>query len=386
MTPPTQSSAAPHSYWTDSPVCVFGGNGFLGRHIVAKLLERGARVRTLSLPGPPVGDPHPNLDARTGDLADPDAVHAAVKGARVVFLAAGPVGAGGSAARAMGTHTDALTRVLGALPGDARLVLTSSIVAVGAGRGEARDEDSPFPNAGMCVAYVQAKRAAEETVLALAEQRNVVVVNPGYLFGPDDPGLSVMGELCVRFWRGNLAVPPPGGINAVDVRDVAEGHLFAAERGTAGRRYILGGENVRFAELFAMLARAGGLRRAFLPSFRPAAPAWAYWALAACAELGHRVTGKEPRPSFEFVRLFRRCWFVQSTRAETELGYRARPLSETLADTFAWHATRTRVAPRGLNRLWLRSVQSALRGAEQERLVRETQLVIDVGEPGHRQL
>ncbi len=385
MTPSTQSSAAHRSYWMNTPVCVFGGNGFLGRQIVANLLERGAKVRTLSLPGP-LRDPHLNLDARTGDLADTDAVRVAAEGARVVFLAAGPVGVGGNAALAMGTHQGALTRVLNALPGDARLVLTSSIVAVGGGGGEVRTEDSPFPNAGLRVAYVKAKRAAEEAALAVAEQRNVVVVNPGYLFGPDDPGPSAMGELCLRFWRGNVAVPPPGGINAVDVRDVAEGHLLAAERGVAGRRYILGGENVSFVELFAALARVGGLRRAFLPSFRPAIPAFALWAVAACAELGHRITGKDPRPSFEFVRLFRRCWFVTSARAETELGYRARPLRETLADTFAWHAARARVAPRGLNRLWLRAKPSALRGAEQERLVREAQPVLDVGEPGGRQL
>ncbi|MFM8272623.1 MAG: hypothetical protein ACKODX_09855 [Gemmata sp.] len=182
---------------------------------------------------------------------------------------------------------------------------------------------------------------------------DIGVVNPGYLFGPDDPGPSVMGELCVRFWRGNLAVPPPGGINAVDVRDVARGHLLAAERGACGRRYILGGTNVRFSDLFARLARAAGLRRAVLPSFRPAVPALGLWALAAVAELGHRITGKDPKPSFEFVRLFRRYWYVDSARAESEIGYRARPLSETLADAFAWHAARTRVHPRGLNRLWL---------------------------------
>ncbi|MBP3956215.1 NAD-dependent epimerase/dehydratase family protein [Gemmata sp. G18] len=347
-------SAPPPPFWTGTPVCVLGGNGFLGRHIVGALLRAGARVRTLSLPGPALGDAHPNLDAHTGDVTDPAAARAAVEGARVVFLAAGPVGAGGKVARGMGTHPDALASVLGVLPGDARLVLTSSIVAVGAGRGEVRTEDSPFPNARLRVNYVHAKRAAEESALVAAKQRDVLVVNPGYLFGPDDPGPSVMGDLCVRFWRGNVAFALPGGINAVDVRDVAAGHLLAAERGASGRRYILGGENVRFTHLFAALARAGGMQRAFLRSFKPALPRSAWWAMAALAELGSRVSGKDPRPSFEFVRMFQRCWFVSSARAEAELGYRARPLSETLADAFAWHAARTRVAPRGLNKLWLR--------------------------------
>ena len=339
-------------FWTETPVCVFGGNGFLGRQLVSQLLAAGAFVRTLSLPGPEL-DPHPRLDARTGDLADSTAVRAATDGARVVFLAAGPVGVGGAVARTMNTHHDGVTRVLDALPAHARLVVTSSIVAVGATRsGDVLHEDSPFPNTRMRVNYVQAKHAAEAA--ALASARDVVVVNPGYLFGPNDPGLSVMGQLCVRFWRGNVAFPPPGGINCVDVRDVAAGHLRAAEHGVAGRRYTLGGENLRFTELFAALARASGLRRGVLPSFRPALPAWAYWGIAAVAELGHRFTGKPPVPSFEFVRMQKMCWFVSSARAEAELGYRVRPLADTLRDTFAWHAARTRVAPRGLNRLWLR--------------------------------
>lgn len=346
------------SFWTGARACVFGGSGFLGRHIVAALLARGALVRTLSLPGPAVGDPHPNLDARTGDISDPEAVRAATAGARVVFLAAGPVGVGGSAARGMCAHTDALAQVLNVLPDGARLVLTSSIVAVGSGRfGAVLNEDSPFPNAGLKVRYVQAKRAAEEAALAAARERDIVVVNPGYLFGPNDPGPSVMGRLCVRVWRGNVALAPGGGINAVDVRDAAAGHLLAAERGTSGRKYILGGENVLFPDLFAALARAAGLRRAFLPSFRPPLPAAALWAVAALAESAHRLTGKAPEPSFELVRMFRRTWFVSSARAESELGYQARPLAETLADAFRWHAARTRVAPRGLNRLWLRPTQ-----------------------------
>jgi dihydroflavonol-4-reductase len=348
-------SASPsNAFWSGTPVCVLGGNGFLGRHLVARLLAAGAAVRTLSLPGPELGYTHPRLESRTGDVLDRGALESALADTRIVFLAAGPVGAGPTAAKRMGAHTAAFDAVRAALPRGTRLVLTSSIVAVGATpSGEVLDEESPFPNADLRVGYVRAKRAAEEAALA-ARDCDVVAVNPGYLFGPDDPGPSAMGELCLKFWRGRVAFPPPGGINAVDVRDVAEGHLLAAERGTAGRRYILGGENVQFVGLFAALAGAAGLRRAVLPSFRPAMPAGALWAVASVAELGHRITGKAPQPSFEFVRLFRRCWFVSSARAEAELGYRRRPLAETLADMFAWHATRTRVAPRGFNRLWLR--------------------------------
>src|SRR5262245_41143180 len=200
------------AFWTDTPVCVLGGNGFLGRHLVAELLRSGASVRTLSLPGPEIGITHAKLEARTGDITDSETLRGAVEGARVVFLAAGPVGVGGAAAGKMSVHTDALSRVLTALPKNARLVLTSRIAAIGATkRGDVLHEDSPFPNAGLRVAYVQAKRAADESALAAARERDVVVVNPGYLFGPDDPAPSVMGKLCLSFWRGRFAFPPSGG-------------------------------------------------------------------------------------------------------------------------------------------------------------------------------
>jgi dihydroflavonol-4-reductase len=345
----------PHPFWSGTPACVLGGTGFLGRHLVARLLDAGAVVRTLSLPGGEPCPAHPRLDARAGDARDRATLADAAAGARVVFLAAGPVGIDPTQSRRMGAHAAVLDSALAALPRTARLVLTSSIVAVGATRGgEILNEESPFPNANLRVGYVRAKRAAEQAALAAARDRDVVAVNPGYLFGPDDPGHSAMGELCVKFWRGRLAFAPPGGISAADVRDVAAGHLLAAERGVGGRRYVLGGENVRFAELFAALARAARLRHALLPSFRPAMPAGGFWAAASVAELGHRLTGRTPQPSFEFVRMFRLCWFASSARAEGELGYRRRPLAETLADAFAWHAARSRVAPRGFNRLWLR--------------------------------
>jgi dihydroflavonol-4-reductase len=341
------------SFWSGNPVCVLGGTGFLGSHLVRLLLVRGARVRTLSLPSAahlPSGQPT-NLEHLSGDIREPADVRAAVAGARVVFLAAGPVAIGPSSGKRLDSHREGIRRVLDALPRGARLVHTSSIVAVGATRaGEpVLTEDSPFTLGGLRVGYVRAKRAAEEEALAAAAAgRDVVVVNPGYLFGPDDPGPSVMGRLCARFWRGRVLLAPPGGVNAVDVRDAAAGHLLAAERGAAGRRYILGGRNVGMRALFGMLAAAAGFR----PRWLPRLPGGLFAAFACCAEGRGRLVGKDPFPSLEHARLNRLFWYVSSARAERELGYRARPLAETLADAHAWHAARDRLAPGGINR-WL---------------------------------
>lgn len=338
-------------FWAGRAVRVLGGSGFLGRHLVRHLAEKGAAVRTLSLPGTALDIT--GVDERTGDATDLKTVRGVLDGARVVFVTAGPVGVGGATAKRMDAHSAVIRTALAALPAGARLVLTSSIVTLGATEGDVLTEDGPAGH-DVGVEYVRAKRAAEDVAQAAAAGRDVVIVNPGYLFGPDDPGPSVMGDVCLHYWRGHIAFAPPGGINAVDVRDAAAGHLLAAERGVPGRRYVLGGENVRFAELFAMLARAGGLRRRLLPELGSALSPRVLCGLAAVAELNYRLTGREPFPSFELVRMNRLCWFVSSARAAAELGYRSRPLADTLADSFAWHAARTRVAPRGLNRLWLR--------------------------------
>jgi dihydroflavonol-4-reductase len=178
----------------------------------------------------------------------------------------------------------------------------------------------------------------------------VVVVNPAYLVGPEDHERSVMGRTCVRFWKGRLPLAPPGGFNLVDVRDVAAGHLLAAEHGRAGRRYLLGGEDHSFVSFLRLLADAAGLR----PRWLPRLGTWGLAVLAVLAEGRARVFGKEAYPSFGHVRLNRHDWFCTSDRARVELGYEARPLRQTLADAYEWFRRQDGLALRGVQRWWMR--------------------------------
>jgi dihydroflavonol-4-reductase len=262
--------------WAGRPVCVTGGTGFLGLHLVRQLLGRGARVTVLALP------PRPDHQARRlagvrmvfGDVRDAAAVHEAVTGCSVVFHTAGVVAVSGPAlAHMFAVHTDGTRNVLSAAAPGARIVHTTSVVAIGPAVGRRPvAEDSPFTLANRRLPYVAAKRAAEELALAAAAAgRDVVIVNPTYLVGPEDYDGSLMGRFCHRFWRGRMQLVSPGGVNVVDVRDAAAGHVLAAERGRAGRRYILGGTDQTYAALAAELARAAGLR----PRTTAAAPRWA---------------------------------------------------------------------------------------------------------------
>src|SRR5262245_23531307 len=226
------------AFWAGRPVCVTGGPGFLGYHLVRPLRELGAAVRVFGL-RPPEGHPlwgRPDVEVHVADLADATSLRRALAGCSVVFHVAGLVADSGPAVRRMhAVNVEGTRNVLAAADRTTRVVHTSSVVAVGASTdGRPLDEDSPFNLEGVDFPYVHSKREAER--VALAGGRDVVVVNPAYLIGPDDHELSVMGRLCTRFWRGRLPVTLPGGLNLVDVRDVARGHLLAAERGAAGRR------------------------------------------------------------------------------------------------------------------------------------------------------
>lgn len=340
------------SFWYGRTVCVTGGTGFLGYHLVQALVEIGARVRVFALEP---GTDHPvrkfcNTEIIAGDILDADAVRRAIAGCSLVIHAAGIVGVWGAALQKMwSVHVEGTRNVLTALGRDTRMIHTSSVVAIGASRlAKVLDEESAFNLKNVKLAYVQAKRAAEE--LALASEKDVVVVNPAYMLGPNDYERSVMGQLCHRYWRGRAPVAPPGGLCLVDVRDVAIGHLLAAERGTTGRRYILGGENLDYGSLSRLLAGVAGFR----PRVIPRLPWPVFAAAATINEARGRLRGKEPYPSLAHARLNRFYWYYSSERARRELGHEPRTVRESLHDAYSWYTSRERFRLRGLNHWLLR--------------------------------
>lgn len=341
------------NFWSGRPVCVTGGTGFLGWHIVQQLLDLGARVRVCALKP---SDRHPvhvekRVETFYGDIRDSAVVSRAVAGCSVVFHTAGLVAVWGKLLEQMWSiHVDGTACVLQAADKDARIVHTSSVTTVGGTRrGDLLNEETPFNLDGTKIAYLRAKLAAELAVLqAAAEGRDAVVTNPGYLVGPLDLECSLMGRLCIRVWKGRVPVIPPGGMNLVDVRDVATGHLLAAERGKAGTRYVLGGENHRFKSFLQMMAEVADYR----PRMMPPMPWLLLASVAVMAELHSKMTGREPYPSLGHMRANRYCWFATSHKAIAELGFQPRPLIESLRDTYTWHMAQESIRLRGVNR-WL---------------------------------
>jgi dihydroflavonol-4-reductase len=343
-----------NSHWPGRRVLVTGGTGFLGFHLCRSLSAKGARVRSLALPAP---EHHPirslPIEIRDGDIRDAAAVRRATANCDVIFHAAGNVAVWGPGLRAMhDIHVHGTRNIVQAAGQSIPVIHTSSITAVGATRrGDVLDEESEFALQNLRVDYVHAKRQAE----IIARDAGAIVVNPGYLIGPDDHEPSVMGKFCDRVWKGKMGLAAPGGYNLVDVRDVAAGHLQAAERGQPGRRYILGGTNLDLRDFMRLLLREANLS----PRWLPRLPMAAMWLAAGLAELRAWKTRREPYPSFQHVRLNGYRWFVTSQRAQAELGYMPRDIGTTIKEMYAWYIGQRVVHWRGLTRWWLRPQQAA---------------------------
>ena len=216
-----------------------------------------------------------------------------------------------------------------------RFVHTSSIVAVGAGqRPEVLDESADWNLGRLRVPYITTKRLAEEAVLAPGDGTpEVIVVNPSSVIGPDDFVGSEFGTLCRRFWRGHIPVYFGGGLNLVDVRDVAEGHLLAAQHGRAGARYLLSGTNRTYGDFFSDLTRIAGraIPRIRLPN--------SAGTLAARIEKLVRRQGRHPYLTVSQARLLGLYFYFDCTKARRELGYQPRAYRETLAATHTFWTT-----------------------------------------------
>lgn len=311
---------------------VTGATGLVGSALVQRLLEDGAAVRIFRRPTSRLdllGAAAEAVEHFTGDLGEPRRLRDAMRGVRSVYHVAGRVEGGrGGAAALRRVNAQGTAHVVNAAleAGVERLVHTSSIAALGrpAREGALVDEATPWDEAAERSAYARSKRAAElEVRRGLAEGLEAVIVNPALVFGVGRAGENTR-RLVDAVRRGRLPAVPPGSTCAVDVRDVAEGHLRAMHLGEPGERYLLGGENLSWRALVGTLARAFGAA----PPRLTLSPRLVRWG-AALAQGAAALTRTRPLLTREAARSAARRFRYDNRKAVRDLGCAFRPFAAT---------------------------------------------------------
>jgi dihydroflavonol-4-reductase len=315
---------------------VTGATGFVGWHLAQALKARGDEV--MCLVRPPSRSLLGGDDFRPvlGDLTDLDCLRRAVKGTDVVYHCAADYRLYVSDPAAMyAANVEGTRNVLRAcFEGSvARVVYTSTVGALGHRQDSSpADEATPVAFSDMVGHYKKSKFLAERVAEEWAAKGlPVVIVNPSTPVGERDIKPTATGRLILDFLRGRIPAYVDTGLNLVDVKDVAAGHILAMERGRIGEKYILGNRDMSLKDILESLASIA--RR---PAPRVRVPHWLPLAVAAADTAFARVRGGKPRFELDAVRLSRKKMFFSPQKAVRELGLPQTPVEEALARAVAW--------------------------------------------------
>jgi dihydroflavonol-4-reductase len=317
---------------------VTGGTGFVGAAVIRHLVAAGHRIRALARPGSDrrllVDLPIEIVD---GDLTDAASLPRTLKGCGCLYHVAAFYSLWARERRLFYEINVEGTRCLLQAAADAgvrRVVYTSTVGALGIPKGGGvGTEETPVSFTDMVGDYKRSKFLAEEVARTFARQGlPVVIVNPSTPVGPGDVKPTPTGQMIVDFLRGRMWAYLPTGLNLVDVDDVAAGHLFAAERGRVGERYILGCRNLTLREIFELLGRITGIRPPRLK-----VSAGLILPLARLSEwAADHITGRPPLIPVDAVRMARKRMFFDASKAVRELGLPQSAVEGALARAVHW--------------------------------------------------
>ena len=319
---------------------VTGATGFLGSHVARVLAEQGADLRLLVRPTSDLRNLDGlNADRVVGDLRDSTSLEKAISGCDVVFHVAADYRLWVRDPDEMYRSNVEGTRGLleaARKQGVRRVVYTSSVATMGFISNHASrvaDEESPVSLADMIGPYKRSKFMAEQVAVDAARSGvDVVIVNPSTPIGERDIKPTPTGRIVVDFLKRKFPAYMETGLNLVDATECARGHVQALEKGRSGERYILGGENLTLKEILDRLAAITGL-----PSPTVKVPYLVALAGGIFYEMvSGRLLGREPRATIDEVRMARKMMFVNSAKAERELGWRAVPVDGALRRSVEW--------------------------------------------------
>ena len=319
-------------------VFLTGATGFLGSHVARVLSEQGAELRLLVRPTSNLKNLEGlKAETATGDLRDAASLEKAMAGCDTVFHVAADYrlwvrdpaemyrsNVGGTRAILEAARKNNVRRV----------VYTSSVGTIGfTDDGKPADEDSPVALADMIGHYKRSKFMAEQIALEAGRSgMHVVTVNPTTPVGEQDVKPTPTGRIVLDFLKRKFPAYVETGLNLVDVRECARGHIMALEKGRSGERYILGGEDLTLKQILDKLAKLTGL-----PSPKVKLP---YFFAVAAGVVDEAITAgllhREPRATVDTVRMGKKKMFASSAKAERELGWKLVPAEDALRRAVDW--------------------------------------------------
>ncbi|MEN6441386.1 MAG: hopanoid-associated sugar epimerase [Syntrophobacter sp.] len=315
---------------------VTGATGFVGHHVAAALLNRGWSVSGLRRQSSVHPVQLPGIQWTIGDIRQPDQLAGVMEGADALFHVAADYRLWARDPREIyESNVTGTKNILEAAlsAGIQTVVYTSSVGALGLNPdGTPADETAPVSFHDMIGHYKKSKFLAErEAEKFLQKGLRVVFVHPSTPVGPADHKPTPTGKIILDFLNRKMPAYINTGLNLVDVRDVAEGHCLACEKGRTGEKYILGNKNLALSDIFVLLEKISGL-----PAPRVRLPVTPILCLAGLFHLLSFVTKREPLIPFEGVRMAKKLMFFDSTKAVRELGLPQTPVETALADAVAW--------------------------------------------------
>lgn len=321
-------------------VLVTGATGFIGNHVTRLSLEKGDDVRVMVMPGEDQSPLHGmDVEIVEGTLQDPASLVKAVQGVEQLYHLAAlfkiwtkdpnlhyKVNVDG--ARSMLTAArDANVE---------KIVFTSSVAAIGiVGNGELANEETPFNGWEWGSEYILSKFISHQMVKGMvADGLPAVMVMPGLPFGPGDRAPTPTGTMILRTLQGKMKNYWDAGVCAVDVRDVAAGHILAMEKGRIGQSYCLTNKegNMTNKEILDLIGRVAGMSNVATNEINPKI----MLRVAKLVEGISKITGREPMTTYKNTFYALQKGYVDPSKAVEELGLPQTPIETAVADSVQW--------------------------------------------------
>src|SRR6266446_5352844 len=305
-------------------VFVTGATGFVGTHVARALSDQGADLRLLVRANSNLKNIQDlKADLVTGDLRNPASLEKGIAGCDAIFHVAADyrlwVRDPDEMYRANVEGTRAILEAA-RKSGVRRVVYTSSVATMGfTQNGTPTDENSPVSLDNMIGPYKRSKFMAEQVAIEAARSGlDVVIDNPSTPVGERDIKPTPSGRIVVDFLKKKFPAYVDTGLNLVDVRECARGHIAALEKGKSGERYILGGEDLTLKQILDKLGAISGL-----PSPKVKLPYFVAYAAGAVDEtISGLLLGREPLATIETVRMGKKKMWASSAKAERDLGWK----------------------------------------------------------------